>query len=704
MHPLKKFIVPFLLIICSATMVFADEGEMLLALNALGVDLTELYDDEDFVSIATGSKKPVYKAPAVASVITAEQIKAMGARTLDEALETVPGLHILPSNLNRLNPVHSIRGIHAGNNPQVLVLMNGVPLKFLYPGGTLNHFRLPVTSIERVEVLRGPGSAVYGADAYSGVINIITKTATDVAGTEVGARYGSFDSRNLWLLHGDSYGELDVMLSLDWQKSSGDRDRRINSDAAPAAFSNAPGPLDTRYDQIDTHLEVGWGDWTLHNWYWQLEDTGIGAGGAQALDPGGYDDAISYLAELKWQTDKLLSNWDLSASLNYLYNYNKTHFVLLPAGVTLPIGTDGNLLSYQPWTMINFPEGVIGNPLGKDHQTGLDLVGVYEGLQSHQLRIGAGAKYQRLTAEESKNFGPGISVGTLTDVSNTPYIYIPDTDRTSFYLSLQDEWQFARDWELTSGLRFDHYSDVGYTLNPRLALVWATRYNLTTKMLYGRAFRAPAFSELYAQNNPVAVGNPDLKPETIDTVELAFDYRPTFDIQTNLSIFGYRSNGLIEAVADGNGVTKTFRNSRDQLGYGFELETSWQTTDHLTLIGSYAWQHSEDANTGKRIADAPGQQVTLAADWKFMPDWLLHPQVNYVASRHRAANDSRDEIDDYLLVDLTLRRTNILKGFELTLAVRNLFDENAREPSGGQIPDDYPLEGRSLWAEVSYRF
>ena len=94
----------------------------------------------------------------------------------------------------------------------------------------------------------------------------------------------------------------------------------------------------------------------------------------------------------------------------------------------------------------------------------------------------------------------------------------------------------------------------------------------------------------------------------------------------------------------------------------------------------------------------------LAADWKFMPDWLLHPQVNWVDGRHRENDDTRDEIDDYLLVDLTLRRDNIIKNFTLALAVRNLFEEDAREPSSGTIPDDYPMEGRNLWAEVSYRF
>jgi len=702
---LSKILFLTLLLVIQGVPVIADSNDTLMQAN--GDDFEALYGDEEFVSIATGVRKPVYKAPAVASVITADQIKAMGAQTLDEVLETVPGLHVAPSSLNRLNSIYSIRGIHTGENPQLLMLMNGLPFPYLYSGGRPQNFQLPIAAIARIEILRGPGSAVYGADAFSGVINIITKSANDIKATEIGVRVGSFNSNDLWLQHGGRIGTAEVMFSLEWQKGDGDRDRVINSDLQSLfdpAVSNAPGPLETRYDVLDMHLEFKWGNWRLRNWYWRLKDAGVGAGAAQALDPTGHDDTDSNLIDLSWQNDELVKNWELAANLSYYYSDSKTHFAILPAGTTVPLGTDGNLLSYPPFTLTNFPDGLIGNPEIIDRHLGLDFSEIYSGFTSHRIRIGTGFKHQEEDTSESKNFGPGITPGVLTDISNTPYVFMSDTNRTVWYLSLQDEWQFAPDWELTSGIRYDHYSDFGGTLNPRIALVWATRYNLTTKLLYGRAFRAPSFSEQFAKNNPVAIGNPDLDPETIDTLELAFDYRPTFDIQTNLSIFGYQANGLIEFVPDDSGVSKTAQNARDQRGYGFEFEVSWEVSHQLKLIGNYAWQHSEDVDTGHRVADAPGQQLLLAANWKFLPDWLLRPQLNWVASRHRATGDPRSEIDNYTLVDLTLRRSNLWNGFDLAVAVRNLFDEDAREPSSPVIPEDYPMEGRSLWAEVSYRF
>ena len=141
-------------------------------------DLMLLYGDDEIVSIATGTYQPITKAPSTASIITADDIKAMGAITLDQVLESVPGLHVIPSTLDRLNPVYTIRGIYTGQNPQVLFMLNGTRIApSLFTGGLADNSRMNVEDISRIEVIRGPGSAVYGADAYAGVINIVTKSA-----------------------------------------------------------------------------------------------------------------------------------------------------------------------------------------------------------------------------------------------------------------------------------------------------------------------------------------------------------------------------------------------------------------------------------------------------------------------------------------------------------------------------------------------
>ena len=150
------------------------------------VDFAGFYGDEDFVSIATGAVQPIAKAPAVASVITAQQIRNIGARDIDQVLETVPGLHISRSVI--YNPLYIFRGINADFNPQVLMLINGIPLTNLFQGDrNLVWGGMPVEAIERIEVIRGPGSALYGADAFAGVINIVTKGPEEIERNSVGA-------------------------------------------------------------------------------------------------------------------------------------------------------------------------------------------------------------------------------------------------------------------------------------------------------------------------------------------------------------------------------------------------------------------------------------------------------------------------------------------------------------------------------------
>ena len=159
----------------------------------------------------------------------------------------------------------------------------------------------------------------------------------------------------------------------------------------------------------------------------------------------------------------------------------------------------------------------------------------------------------------TKNYGPGVIDGTsspvdgtLTNVTGTDDIFLQDQTRESYFVSAQDQWQLNNDWSFTAGIRWDHFEDFGNATTPRLALVWEPLHNLTTKLLYGEAFRAPSFAELYFQNNPSALGNPNLKPEEIKTWELAFDYRPNFDTGVKLSLFNYEATDLIAIVAQGS--------------------------------------------------------------------------------------------------------------------------------------------------------
>ncbi len=670
------------------------------------------------ISIATGNATAVDRAPATASVITAAEIEAMGARTLDDILMQVPGLHVSLSSLSRIDSLYSIRGIHTGFNAQVLLLINGVPLQYALQGGRPPLSRLAAANIERVEVVRGPGSAIYGADAYAGVINVVTRDAVGMEDTEAGARAGSFDTREVWARTGLRWQDWLVNFHLAYQETDGDKGRIVDHDLQSVldeilgtGASFAPGPLATGYQMLDMRLSVKNETAQGRLWYWRTRDAQVGAGGANALDPIGEDNAHFWLLDFEHQLPLGSDDWQHRLNGQYLDYRLDARFVLFPAGAVLPIGSDGNLNLTDPRGMVYFPEGMKGNPASANRDAHLFWVSNYEGWERHRLRIAVGYRYQDLRPSESKNFGPGVLDGTetevggeLVDVTGTPYIFIRDSRRSSYYLSLQDEWQWMPDWVLTAGLRWDRYSDFGSTINPRMALVWTANDRLTAKLLYGSAFRAPAFSERLFVNNPVSLGNPNLKPERIDTYELSFNYRFAASLQTNLTLFNYRAWDMIEFVPDPDATTSTAQNARDQDATGAEWEWQWKPSSRFWLSGSYSWQDAEDSDTGQSIPDAPGQLMKLNAYWEFHPGWSANLQAYRVVDRRRAADDDRPVTGNYNLMNLSLRRRHILPDLDMGLTLRNITNENAREPSSASIANDYPLEGRGIWLEFNYTF
>ncbi|MCR4304493.1 MAG: TonB-dependent receptor [Gallionella sp.] len=659
-------------------------------------ELALAYGDKSFVSIASGARQPIARSPSVASVITAEDIAAIGAADLDEALETVPGLHVARSPLG-YNPIYTIRGIYSQYNPQVLMLVNGIPITGAYFGDrSLIWGGMPVENIARIEVIRGPGSALYGADAFSGVINIITKTAADIGGTELGLRAGSFDSRDGWVQYGGVLGSYSVAAYLRAGSTDGQR-RIIAADALTGTpFPTlAPGPVNLGREAIDGRFDLSRDKWRLRAGYQQRDNGGSGAGIASALDPVGSNFGERISTDLTYQDTNFAPDLDVTAQASYLHITEQSDLTLYPPGFP------------------GFPDGVIGNPDKWERHLRFNLSAAYTGLHSHKLRFGAGTQNDNLyRTRETKNFTlvpvPGgffpVPLGSMVDVTDTAPFLRPHSRRVN-YVYAQDEWGFVKDWYLTAGVRHDRYSDFGGTTNPRVALVWDTAYNLTSKLLYGRAFRPPAFAELYNINNPVALGNPNLKPETNESVEMAFAWQAAASLQANLNMFHYQMKDILRFVQNPDN-TYTAQNAGRQHGHGMEVELVWDASARLRLSGNYAQQRSVDEATGQDAGNAPRHHVYARADWRFMPGWVLDTQLNYIDDREREPGDTRPDIADYHTVDLTLRSQKRSSAWGFAFSVRNLFDADAREPSPapGLIPNDLPLAPREYRFELSHLF
>jgi iron complex outermembrane receptor protein len=412
---------------------------------------------------------------------------------------------------------------------------------------------LPVENIQQVEVIRGPGSAMYGADAFAGVINIITKKAKDIEGTTIGGRIGNWDTQSTWAQHGSHWAGWDVAASLQYQHTNGDDQRIINADSQSqidsllgTSASHAPGAMQTQFESWNAHLNLQRKHWDIGFWAFNAE-SGTRAGAAAALDLQGIGNAEQYMGSIRFSTEDWFQDWEFLAHASYLYSdFQTNQFQAFPDNTLLPIGKDGNINFTEPTGLTLFTQGV-KDMQGRTQQVpSFEFSGIYKGFKDHRLRFQTGYRYEEIKTREIKNFGPGvlsgspppaIVYGAMTDVTGSEFVYLPDTSRSIWSLAIQDEWQIARDWQLTAGVRFDHYSDFGATVNPRLALVWDINEQLTSKLLYGRAFRAPNFSELENANNPVLLGKSDLDPEIINTVELAFDYRPFQFLRTGINLY-----------------------------------------------------------------------------------------------------------------------------------------------------------------------
>ncbi len=664
-------------------------------------DLALAYGDKSMISIVTGSSQPVTRAPAVATVITARDIAAMGVTDLSQALESVPGLHVSMSNVG-MNPIYEFRGIATKNNPEVLMLVNGIPITSVLWGNRGEVWGgMPLENVARIEVIRGPGSALYGADAFSGVINVITRTAADINGTEYGLRAGSFNSRDVWTQYGGKLGAFDAAFYLGAGKTDGQKGTMQND--AQSAWdgifatnaSRAPGPVNAESKGIDARADLSHEAWRLRAAY-QKREVGVGTGVAGSLDPNGRGHASRLNLDMSYDKVNWAPNWDVSGVASYYDIKEKGD----PAYTLFPAGAFNGA----------FPNGMIGNPGHSERHSNASVSAFYTGFERHRVRIGTGYRVEDMyDITETKNYDAAFAPlpGGLTDVSGNPaLVYMTPHKRNVSYAFAQDEWNFAKDWALTAGVRHDRYSDFGGTTNPRLALVWDAAYNVVVKAMHGTAFRAPSFAELYAINNPVATGNANLKPETITTDELAFSWQPLARLQNNLNFFRYRMRNIILPATP-------YQNTGDQVGRGLELESTLDATSDVRLTGNFSLQHSIDQATGQDAGMAPHRRLFVLAEWRVAPLWQVSTKANYVADRMREPGDNRTKIPDYTLVDLILRRDSISGNWNIRAMVTNLFDRDAREPTfksvGTTLPgnpitlSDLPLPGRAFYLQFQHK-
>lgn len=628
-------------------------------------ELAAIYGDKSTVSIATGNQQNTTQAPSSATVITAREIQAMGATDLTQVLETVPGLHVSVAAEGYF-PKYIFRGITSEFGPEVLILLNGYRTNTNFLGiPTLVTGQTPVANISRIEVIRGPGSALYGADAFSGVINIITKTASEINGTELNFGLTNFKGRDAWLQYGGKWNTLDTAIFIQAGRNDGPvKPIQNNLTTRPISINAASQHIDAR---IDLHYE----NWRVRLGY-QDRTTGSGPDSSLLNDTTTRLPEQRLNADLIYQKNGLLPAFDLTVTANL--------FQLKQSGI-------------NP----GFSNVVIGNPGHSERNTTLAISGLYSAVAKHRIRAGWGHQLENLYKTENP----------VPTNHNANLVFLSPRQRWLNYGFIQDEWNFANDWNLTAGIRHDRYSDFGSTTNPRLALVWDAAYNLTMKALHGHAFRAPSFVEQYSTSLPGNTSSTPLQPARIKTTELAVVWQMLPTLQTNFTLFQYKEKDIIQFIHSPGAPLPIARNSGNQTGRGFELETTWDAQRNLRLSGNYSFQRSSDETSGQDAGLAPHHHLFLRADWRIAQLWNLVGNINHVGARARQANDSHmASVPGFVTADINLRSEKLWSHWELQASVKNLFNRDAREPSAASsnIGYDLPLAKRTLYLQLGYKF
>lgn len=629
-------------------------------------DLTQLPIEELMsIQVTTASKFPqkTMEAPSSVTIITAADIKTYGYRTLADIVRSVRGMAV---SYDRNYDYFGIRGMgRTGDyNSRVLLLVDGYrlndPIYDTAPIGT--EFPVDVDIIDRVEIVRGPGSSIYGSNAVLGVINVITKRGKNFNGIEASGELASFGTDKQRLSYGKQYENgAGLLLSASRYHSRGADQyfpefNAINNGVA----QNLDGDS---YKSFFGKLNVA--GFTLTGAY-SMRDKAVPTAsfGSAFNDPNFVvSDGASFL-NLDYY-GAISQRWDTSA---HVFQGRYSYDGIYPYGAPVILNHD--------------------QARGAWWGTEVQLIGRLE-----NNKVVAGMEYQNNYRQDQASFYVA------------PYSLLLEDRRSSTRdgLYVQDEITLGDGLLLNAGLRHDHYSTVGGASNPRLGLIWNPADATAFKLLYGTAYRAPNVYELYYASPGTQKANPVLMPEIITSYEFVIEHQPLPNLRITADAYSNTIYDNINQITDPADNLLVFVNTGhvDAHGVEFEAERLWDSGARLRT--NYTWQISRDVDSGAELINSPRHRAKLNASAPVMGDALrTGVELQFTSKRITLAGASAA---GHLLTNLTLLSERITKGMELSASVYNLFDKRYADPGGQEhVQDLIQQDGRSFRLKMSYRF
>ena len=697
---------------CAAS--HADQHELR---EYLRMDLSDLMAVEVTTPSLLG--ETVHSAPGSVAVITRRQIRDRGYRDLSQLLGDLPGVDIHGysdgTSFNRI----ALRGV-TGNN-KFLILQDGVRINSPTGEPIPVAGNFPLYHAHQVEVVFGPASAIYGADAFTGVVNIITRDPATIGETELSVSGGDFGRRYAHLSGGYRLGER-VALAF-----GGHLEQADNADLSeffPDEFIDTSGRAGfdqpTRAHGLNARLQIGdrlgEGRLTLgYNRSYFRNRTSVG-NPPEAVDYGANADYHTLLENLYGRYQ-----WSINPRLDGELLIDHARYEVDPDSEFVNLYTHFQHLGYK------YAEG---ERLKIEPRLTWSL-------EDHRVVLGAGIEEidaMPKTANLPRPYDGGdfLYPGTRLPIE----IFTADYHNRGLFAQLTSRWSDAV--TTTLGARYDDNSVYGESFTPRASLGYTPHHDTTWELSYGESFLAP--SPFYAYENYgsfltdgsdisffMHVPNPELQPEELKALELSLNHRWSERLDLSATIYRQRVAGLIAqtntpgVVSDfvpGGTIFYTTHNNNvgtlevDGVELSFNYMRRWNGID-IAWWGSLTHLDGElHRPGGAETIPAPyttehGLKSGLTLNWGNR--YILSPRLRWIGESYGGedvwAPGGGGATDGYVVVDLHMEARDLLPGLDLTLAVANLFDERYHNAGdGGRAFDATPQDPRAIQLGLNYRF
>lgn len=616
----------------------------------------------------------VTEAPASMTVITSDEIRKYGYRTLADVLRSVPGLYV--SNDHNYSYL-GVRGFSRPGdfNSRILLMIDGHRLNdSIFDTAAIGtELPLDIDLIDYIEFMRGPGSSLYGSNAFFGVINIITRKTAEVK-REFSVSAASHDTWSGRTSYGSVFNSgVGVLLSGSIYDSAGQR-----SIFFPEFVSSPSGGYAFHSDKDSSKSVYGrftFSDFTL---------TGLFGSRKKSVPTGAFGTVFN---DSSTRTIDERGYFDLSYRKSYSDAVEVTGRIFYDH-----YGFDGTYVIDNG----DFPSTTnLDNALGS--WWGAETVITLAPLKNHNLSLGAEFRHNLAQNQKNRDVDP-------------PSINLDDRrNPINWGVFIQDEYTIMKPLRISVGVRYDNY-DAFDAVNPRAALVYTPVETTAFKLLYGEAFRAPNAYERYYQDGLSLASNPDLRPEKIRTIDAIWEQYFLDNYRSSVGGFYYRVNDLIsQTINDSNLLVYSNIEKAESIGVALSLEGYWQNGSKGRL--SYNWQQTTDVNTGALLSNSPRHLAKANVSVPlFRQQLFISPELQYTGPRMTLGGT---RTNDPITLNMTLFSRDLwLKGLEASASVYNLFDVRAQDVAGeehGQQPNLPPLQtirqdGINFRFKLSYRF